>query len=670
MQTELLTTRRPVSKQQAVTTPDIRQGEHAECGIAALAILLGFHGVHVPLAQLRQQSESLLLGSTLRHLRLLAEREGFKATAHRLEPVDLKQHQLPVIAHMRFIHFVVVEGISDDGVMINDPSCGPMLITLEAFSRDFTGIVLKLQPKNPHRRGAAFSFKQALVACFRHRIFPKAGFHISAPCCLLIASLLSLASGIAAPLGLCVFLQQDGQHLWAAIILLFSAILAFFMAMVLSEMACLNVGRAICDRLMRSIETAGHEHFLFARPQRTMALFSAVKEVQATEIVNAFQALLWSTSALVVGAWVHPLPVLLLAVLFLAQGLCLVQAYRKRGGAIARFGVGKMPAESIDVDFLTNSNWYRIGHSSDILFNRLAGFHALKASDAIKTAEAWLAPDTIITGLDFVKLALPVLLLVHGQVDAPATIFTLALAAATCLMVPHLKQGLHSKPLKDALLCLHDLPPAASLKQSAASTAAKVSITDGRWSPMVNAPPVLDGLNLRVVRGQVLIVHGPPGCGMTTLARLASGLLTPTHGAVEIDGRAILVDHRLLIVPGTIRHNLCLNRTDLDDAKLLASLEAVDLHQTILLRGGLDMVLKGDQPRLSGGQLRRLMIARALCHGADILVLDEALDNVEPALAKQILSTLKGFGLAVVITTKNGDLLESADQRLLLGGGQ
>ncbi|TWD50759.1 ABC transporter family protein [Agrobacterium vitis] len=667
MQTERQAMRRDGWKQRAAITPDILQGEHAECGIAALAILLGFHGVHVSLAELRQQSGSLLRGSTLRHLAQLAEKEGFKATAHRWEPLNLKQQELPVIAHMRFIHFVVVEQINDDGVLINDPSCGPMLITPQAFSRDFTGIVLKIQPRIPRRRGTAFSFHQALATCFRpDRILRKAGFEGAVVRYSVAASLLCIASGITAPLGLDILLQQSDQHPFAGVVVFASAGLTFFMALVLSDACCLNLGRMAWKRLVNSIRAAGDEHFLFARPQRTMMLFGAVKDIQATEVMNAFQALLWTMSALLVGAWLHPLPVLLVALLFLTQGLCLWQVYRRRGGVIARFGVGKMPVESVDVDFLSNPNWAAIGYSSDILFNRLAGVHALKASDAIKTAEAWLGPETLITALDVMKFALPILLLIHGQANADATLFALILGVATCFMVPRLKRGLHSKPLRDALVYLHDLPPAAAQPRAAISTTAKVSITQGCWSPTVDAPPVLENVNMSVHSGQVLIVHGPPGCGMTTLARLASGLLTPTHGAVEIGGRAILVDHRLLITPGTIRQNLCLNRADIADSTLLANLEAVDLYQTIHRRGGLDMTLNGDRPRLSGGQLRRLMIARALCHEAGVLVLDEVLDNVETDLAKEILGTLKARGLAVVLTTKNKDLLDSGDQHLCL----
>lgn len=682
--TEPLSTRPRVPKRRAIATPDIRQGEHAECGIAALAILLGFHGVHVSLAELRQQSESLLFGSTLRHLRKLAEREGFKATACRVELENLKPQDLPVMAHVRFIHFVVIERISDDGVLINDPSCGPVMMRLEEFSRDFTGIVLKIQPQNPQRRGTAFSFTRSLLACFgpqRHagesryfqRLFsqamvPKIGSPLSAAFCILAASLLCLFSGIAAPLGLDVLLQHDGAHLVAALVLLVTALLAFFMASVLHEAACLSGGRMVWNRLVRRLDSAGNEHFLFARAQRTMALFAAVKDVQASEIVHAFQVLLWTTPALLVGAWLHPLAVAPLAALFAAQGLCLLQVYGKRGGPISQVGPGKMPAESIELDFLINSNWYRIGRASDVLLSRLAGLHALKASDAIKAAEAWLAPDIVIIGLDFAKWALPILLLVHGQISAPSTVFALTLAAATGLMLPRLKRGLHSKPLKDALLRLNDLPPEAPPKQSLISAVARVSITQGQWSPTIKAPPVLDGVSLNVVGGQVLIVHGPPGCGLTTLARLAAGVLAPSHGAVEIGGRAILIDHRLFLVPGTIRHNLCLNRADIGDETVLASLATVGLLETIQRRGGLNMVFKGDQPSLSGGQLRRLMIARALCHGADILVLDEALDNIETDLAKDILGNLRGRGLAVVITTKNKDLLENADQCLLLGG--
>ena len=98
-----------------------------------------------------------------------------------------------------------------------------------------------------------------------------------------------------------------------------------------------------------------------------------------------------------------------------------------------------------------------------------------------------------------------------------------------------------------------------------------------------------------------------------------------------------------------------------------SALKAVEMDDVVALRGGLDFILKTDQPRMSGGQIRRLMIARAVCRSPAVLVLDGALDNVETDLAGSILANLVKRGLAIVVTTKNLDLLRFADRPMALG---
>ncbi|XKH37045.1 cysteine peptidase family C39 domain-containing protein [Azospirillum doebereinerae] len=147
-----------------VATPEIRQGETAECGLAALAILLAHHGRPVTLEQLRAEAGSTRLGLTARTLLHLARRHGMEARAFRKEPEELAALGFPLIAHSRFIHYLVVEGVTRRDVLVNDPATGPRSIPWEEFAENFTGIAITLRPVAPTvPRSGRGRFLRALV---------------------------------------------------------------------------------------------------------------------------------------------------------------------------------------------------------------------------------------------------------------------------------------------------------------------------------------------------------------------------------------------------------------------------------------------------------------------------------------------------------------------------
>ncbi len=642
-----------------VATPDIRQGEHAECGLAALAILMGHHGVHVSLVELRERAGTTLFGTTLRQLRDLARAEGFEAAARRMEPERLATFGLPLIAHMDFIHFVVVERVSRAGVHINDPSDGPKILPHAEFSRAFTGIVLTLKPGTVTRRGAPFSFSAALRQGLRGQ-----------EVWLATALFFSCANGAAATLGFWRLLTDEAGML--AAILLLAAPCAMAASLFLMEKTGLGAREQARRRLFTALKNADDSHYLFATPRQTLNLFGALEWLQSPSMPAGALAFSWLLAATLAGLALAPAAMGPVAALLLAQVALMVRATTRRGGLIERFGHGRMPVESIAPNFLADSRPFRMGGNGDTLFTRLAGLHATTLSQALKTAQARYRLDTALFALDLTKLAVP--LLISGGADA---LLALALAAASCPLLRRMEQGLHAKPLKEALLRLSDLPAPrpAPPPQRAANTEHGLCLRDAAWGPPC-AGPVLEGLSLRLPPGHVLAIHGPPGCGLTSFARLTSGLLTPTNGCVMLDGQplagtlagtAILVDHHCLLVSGTVRDNLRLGDDALGEEEMRAALALVELEETLGPRGGLECRLRQDRPALSGGQLRRLALAQALCRTPRLLVLDEALDTVEPDLAQRILLRLRQRNIITVLTTKNSDLLTIADLTLFLG---
>ncbi len=193
-------------------------------------------------------------------------------------------------------------------------------------------------------------------------------------------------------------------------------------------------------------------------------------------------------------------------------------------------------------------------------------------------------------------------------------------------------------------------------------------------------------VSFRLEPGQALGVIGPSGAGKSTVARALTGVWRPAGGWVRLDGATLdqyepdvlgthvgYLPQRVTLFDGTIAENIARLAPQPDAAAVVAAAQKAAAHQMILdLPDGYDTRVSLAGGRLSGGQMQRIGLARALYGDPVILVLDEPnsnLDNDGSMALNAAIRAVKAAGGAVLIMAHRPAAIQECDQLLVLDGG-
>jgi ATP-binding cassette, subfamily B, bacterial CvaB/MchF/RaxB len=132
--------------------PVILQTEATECGLACLAMIVGYHDHRIDLASLRRRYPVSQKGVALTAIIDIAGKLDMSTRAVRLELSHLRKLKLPCILHWDMNHFVVLRGVKRNKILIHDPAIGERAITLQEVSASFSGVALEVWPGQHFRK--------------------------------------------------------------------------------------------------------------------------------------------------------------------------------------------------------------------------------------------------------------------------------------------------------------------------------------------------------------------------------------------------------------------------------------------------------------------------------------------------------------------------------------
>ncbi|MEJ6477918.1 MAG: type I secretion system permease/ATPase [Octadecabacter sp.] len=193
-------------------------------------------------------------------------------------------------------------------------------------------------------------------------------------------------------------------------------------------------------------------------------------------------------------------------------------------------------------------------------------------------------------------------------------------------------------------------------------------------------------VSFNVQPGQAVGVIGTSGSGKSTLARALTGVWRPAGGKIRLDGAALdqydpdtlgkhigYLPQRVQLFDGTIKDNIARMSATPDDSEVIKAAKRAAAHEMILkLPDGYDTRVSANGGRLSGGQIQRIGLARAMYGDPVVLVLDEPnsnLDNDGSAALNQAIRVMKDEGRVVFIMAHRPAAIQECDTLLVIEDG-
>ncbi len=214
----------------------------------------------------------------------------------------------------------------------------------------------------------------------------------------------------------------------------------------------------------------------------------------------------------------------------------------------------------------------------------------------------------------------------------------------------------------------------------------RIEVSDVRFRYEGQSKPALDGVSLTIGPGEYVALVGPSGSGKTTFVRLLLGLYPLQEGDIAIDGhdlrkvklqdlrdRVGIVSQNVFLFNDTVRNNILFSRPEASEEEVLEAARIADAHEFIEhLPNGYDTIVGERGARLSGGQMQRISIARAVLKQPDVVIFDEATSQLDGESEQRVwreAERLFGDRTRIVISHRLSPVL-AADRVVLFENGR
>jgi NHLM bacteriocin system ABC transporter peptidase/ATP-binding protein len=684
-------------------TPVILQMEAVECGAAALAIILAYHGAWIPLEQLRIACGVSRDGSKASNIVRAARRYGLSARGYRVEPSALVQLPMPCILHWNFNHFLVLEGVDANCAYVNDPATGRRRISMAELDLAFTGVVLTFERGEEFKKiGDEPNGLGLLLRELRHSR--------SAVALLVIVSIALAVPNIVAAGFSRIFVDDilvQRASSWLVPLLIGMALTATCQAILTmirqsvllrlqAKLAILMTSRFLWRMTALPIDffTQRHAGDIASRVGSNEQIARLLAGGIAVNALSLTAVLLFGTAMAI-----YDLTLTMLCVAISLGNVFLLRLFAgPRQELSYRLAISQGKLRSATVSMIRTIETIKASGLEDDAFARWAGLQASSLNAEQKLGASAVALDmvpTLLSGLTVAAiLGLGGLRVIEGSLTLGGLVAFQSLAASFSEPFANLVNyfgGLQT--IKAALERLDDIYKYPLRSQPSRDTAidalppklaGRVELRNVSFGYSVLEPPLISDLSLVITPGSRVALVGASGSGKSTLGKLVCGLYEPWSGDVLFDNwipadippqvfanSVSYVDQDIFLFEGSARDNLTLWDSTVEERDLLNAGRDAQIHHDLASRpGNYDCHVNEGGNNFSGGQRQRIEIARALVSNPSVLVLDEATAALDPITEQAIDDRLRRRGCTCIIIAHRLSTIRDCDEIIVLERGR
>ena len=675
----------------------VRQRDIKDCGICSLASIISYYKGYVSLEKLRLDTKTSNEGTTALNIIEASKKYGFDAMGVKVSNLSDSQIFLPAIAHISekngFNHYVVIYKITDKKVILMDPAKGKVVKTKDEFYENWSHVLLLFRPK---RKIAVFQKENSLFNIFFKILLHEKKLFLT----IILVSIFLILFTIANSYYFQVMINAINQNYYVTYLKLFGVLFGIF---VILKLIFQYIRSYLENYLNKNIDCLLNSNFIehiFNLPLEVITsrtsgeIITRVNELN--NIKNLFSEifitcfldlLLMLTAVPLLYSISNKLSLILFLCLFLYLLVGLITSkiiYKKAYANIeldAEFNNHLLEninmINSIKNLNVTDKHLKRIENSlSQLLFDNFKLGKFINNEKFIK--------NTINEIGFFIVNTWGFYLIFQGTLEVASLItFNTILS----LFLDPIKNCIDSLPkynfVKASFSKINDF---LSLNKEVLGDKTELNnngiIIKKLTYSYDNLVTIFKNFNLKINPGEFISIKGKSGSGKSTLCQIIDKYITNYSGKVYIGNKNIkdlsintirsnitYVNQNENLITGSIKDNIKLDR-DISDTKFYEVCKICLIDEIVdkkIFR--YETGINNESTNISGGEKQRIILARALLNDYQILILDEALSEVDYNTEKQIIKNIKRKykeKTIIYITHKNHDHL--FDRIITFGG--
>lgn len=683
--------------------PVLLQTEAAECGLVCVAMVASFWGHGIDPAGMRRRFSVSLKGVNLKSLMAMAQGLSLQCRPLKVPLEALSRLKLPCILHWDMTHFVVLAAVRGGKAIVHDPALGRQTMALGELSSHFTGVALELAPDakfRPQEERPTVGFVALIASVIGRVIGLKRSLGqlllmgLALQICALIApfymqwmvdeALLAADRDLITVLGV-------GFLLLALLQAAIGAVRSWVTTVMATDLNYQWFGNAFAHLMKLPLPFFEKRHL-----GDIVSRFGSIQVIQhglSTQLVEGTIDGLLVVGTLAVMLLYSPLLTLvpLSAVTLYALLRCAI--FHPMRDATARqivhfakqqthFLESARGAQSIRL--FGRADERRIGWSHLLVDQFNAEISVARLTMWHQTANAVLFGSERVLLMWLAALAVVDTRLSIGMLFAFISYkeqFCQRLIALIDKLFDMRMLRLHAERVAEIVLAEPEAE--GGEEQIDMRTDASIELRNLSFRYADGEPWVLRGLNLTISDGQCVALTGASGCGKTTLVKVMLGLLEPTEGEVLVGGiplkRLGLMNYRRMVgtvmqndtlFAGSIADNISFFSPETDSQRVQESTSAAAIHDDIMaMPMGYNTLIGDIGSGLSGGQIQRILMARALYRQPRILVMDEATSHLDVKNEQLVNAAIRNVAMTRILVAHRTETIGLAQRVVVLERG-